>query len=99
MENPINNEINLIHGKRGRPRKDEQSEKLWEDKDHIAKYNKIYYANRKQNTPKIIVIKETIECPECFKCVNKSYFETHKTRSFHRDFVANLKRLEDKKNI
>ena len=61
MENPINNE-NLAPVKRGRPKKCEPSLKIWEDKNHVAQYNKIYYANRKQN-------EETIICPDCDKVI------------------------------
>ena len=43
MENPIN-EIQLVKGKRGRPRKDADIQpKLWESKEHVSLYNKLYY--------------------------------------------------------
>ena len=48
MESPITN-IELIKApRRGRPRLEEaDKKKLWEDKEHVAKYNKLYYQNNK----------------------------------------------------
>lgn len=91
MENPII-DIQLVKGRRGRPKKEEaEVPKLWEDKEHVAKYNKLYYSKRRQT-------EVMVECPDCFKCVKESYFEEHKNSKFHTKFVENMKRISQAKN-
>jgi hypothetical protein len=82
MENPIN-EIQLVKGRRGRPRKDEEAKpKLWESKEHIALYNKIYYAKNKKPIPS----DEKIICPICKSLVGSKYMEKHQLTKYHLNY-------------
>jgi len=83
MENPIN-EIQLVKGKRGRPRKDADNQpKLWESKDHVSLYNKLYYKQHKKDEPndgKVI-------CPICKSLVGSKYMEKHKLTKYHLNYA------------
>jgi len=85
MENPIN-EIQLVKGKRGRPRKDAEIQpKLWESKDHISLYNKLYYEKHKKDLQ--MPIDEKVICPVCHSRVASKYMEKHKLTKYHMNYT------------
>jgi len=85
MENPIN-EIELVKGKRGRPRKDaEIQNKLWESKEHISLYNKLYYEKNKNNLH--VPIDEKVICAVCQSRVASKYMEKHKLTKYHMNYT------------
>ena len=69
--------------KRGRPRKNEQSSKLWENKEYVADYNKKYYEKNKS---------KEVTCPECLKVVKEDYLEKHKETTYHINFVKAIEK-------
>jgi hypothetical protein len=73
--------------KRGRPRKNEQSSKVWENKEYVAGYNKKYYEKNKS---------KEIECPECLKMVQEGYLEKHKETSYHVNFMKAIEKQKQK---
>ncbi len=85
MENPII-DIQLVKGRRGRPRKDEEVKpKLWESKEHISLYNKIYYDKYKKNIP--TPSSEKVICPTCHSRVASKYMEKHKLTKYHINYL------------
>lgn len=83
MENPIIN-IQLVKGRRGRPRKDAEIQpKLWDNKQHISLYNKIYYEKNKMTEAN----DEKVTCPICHSKVASKYFEKHKLTKYHVNYT------------
>ena len=84
MEN-INNDVELIKGKRGRPRLEEVDKpKLWENKEHIANYNKLYY---QKNKNKYQLSRDEITC-ECGATILKTSKSHHVKTQAHQNFIS-----------
>jgi hypothetical protein len=84
MEN-INNNVELIKGKRGRPRLEEVDKpKLWENKEHIANYNKLYY---QKNKNKYQLSRDEITC-ECGATILKTSKSHHVKTQAHQNYIS-----------
>ena len=73
-------------GQRGRPRKGQESNKLWSNKDYVSNYNKEYYERRKNDAD------ASIQC-ECKKVVAKNYIEKHRQSQYHKNVMKVLDEL------
>jgi hypothetical protein len=82
--NNMNND-ELIKGKRGRPRLGEvETPKLWENKEHIASYNKIYY---QKNKNKYQLSRDEITC-ECGATILKTSKAHHVKGKSHIKIIS-----------
>ncbi len=80
----IINNIELIKGKRGRPRLgDVEKPKLWENKEHIANYNKLYY---QKNRDKYQMCRDEITC-ECGVTILKTSKAHHAKTKIHQNYI------------
>jgi ribosomal protein S24E len=81
MENTLQPKIK---NKAGRPKKNDDSAKIWADEEHRRKYNNDYYLIRKA---KIGISK----CDECgYECAT-NYMKKHKNTKYHLQFIERNK--------